>query len=241
MVLYGFFRYYNLSKQILSNLMYNNYLKFFKLIFKNNSLLRALQIYECLNIFLYGTSIEFGATDNQDKTFSNFVKGKSKFHYSNKISNKKLKVFYSDLTKKLNIPSKKYNNVLFFNVLEHLPEYKLAFSEIFRIIKKGGFFIGSVPFIYQIHAAPNDYFRFTKQFFELNLKKYKFKRVKIKALGFGPFTASYSLLYPYLKYLPLLSQICLLLAYILDSLIQVFVKTDLKEIFPVGYFFIAKK
>ena len=106
---------------------------------------------------------------------------------------------------------------------------------------KGGFFFGSVPFIYQIHAAPNDYFRFSKQFLESNLKKYGFKKAKVKALGFGPFTASYSLLYPYLKYLPLLSQICLLLVYILDSFIQVFVKTDLKEIFPVGYFFIAKK
>ena len=221
--------------------MNNNYLKLLKLIFKKNSLLRVLQIYECLNIVLHGTSIEFGAIDNKDKTFSNFVKGKSKFYYSNKFSNKKLKIFYSDLTKRLSIPSKKYNNVLFFNILEHLPEYKLAFSEIFRIIKRGGLFIGSAPFIYQIHAAPNDYFRFSKQFFELNLKKYKFKHVKVKALGFGPFTASYSLLYPYLKYLPLLSQICLLLAYILDSLIQLFVKTDLKEIFPLGYFFIAKK
>ena len=221
--------------------MNNNYLKFLKLILKKNSLLRVLQIYECLNIALYGTSIEFGATDNKDKTFSNFVKGKSKFHYSNKISNKKLKIFYSDLTKKLKIPSQKYNNVLFFNVLEHLPEYKLAFSEIFRIIKKGGSFIGSVPFIYQIHAAPNDYFRFSRQFIELNLKKYKFKKIRVKALGFGPFTASYSLLSPYLKYLPLLSQIFLLIAYISDSLIQVFVKTDLKEIFPIGYFFIAKK
>ena len=220
--------------------MNNNYLKFLKLILKKNTLLRVLQIYECFNIGLYGTSIEFGAIDNKDKTFSNFVKGKSKFHYSNKFSNKKLKVFYSDLTKKLNIPSKKYNNVLFFNVLEHLPEYKLAFSEIFRIIKKGGSFIGSVPFIYQIHAAPNDYFRFSKQFFALNLKKYKFKQIKVKALGFGPFTASYSLLWSYLKFLPLLSQICLLLAYILDSFIQVFVKTDLKEIFSLGYLFIVK-
>ena len=190
---------------------------------------------------LYGTSIEFGAIDNKDKTFSNFIKGKSKFHYSNKISNKKLKVFYSDLTKKLSIPSKKYNNVLFFNILEHLPEYKLAFSEIYRIIKKGGFFIGSVPFIYQIHAAPNDYFRFSREFLESNLKKYKFKKVKVKSLGFGPFIASYSLLYPYLRYLPFFSQICLLVAYILDSFIQLFVKTDLKEIFPLGYFFIAKK
>ena len=80
--------------------MNNNYLKFLKLILKKNSLLRVLQIYESLDIALYGISIEFGATDNKDKTFSNFVKGKSKFHYSNKISNKKLKVFYSDLRKK---------------------------------------------------------------------------------------------------------------------------------------------
>ena len=221
--------------------MNKNYLEFLKLIFKQNSLLRVLQIHECINIKLYGISLEFGATENKNKTFSNFVKGGSKFHYSNKFNNKKSKIFYADLTKKLKISTNKYNNILFFNVLEHLPEYKFAFSEIYRITKKKGNLIGSVPFIYQIHAAPNDYFRFSKQFFELNLKKYKFKQVKIKALGFGPFTASYSLLYPYLKYLPLLSQICLLLAYILDNFIQVFVKTELKEIFPLGYFFIAKK
>jgi SAM-dependent methyltransferase len=122
-----------------------------------------------------------------------------------------------------------------------LPEYKLAFSEIYRILKTGGNFIGSVPFIYQIHGAPKDYYRFSKQFFELNLKKYRFKKIKVKSLGFGPFIASYSLLHSYLKYLPFLSQICLLLAFILDSFIQIFVKTNLEEIFPIGYFFIAKK
>ena len=74
--------------------MNNNYLKFLKLILKKNTLLRVLQIYVCFNVTLYGTSIEFGAIKNRDKTFSNFVKGKSKFHYSNKISNKKMKIFY---------------------------------------------------------------------------------------------------------------------------------------------------
>ena len=81
--------------------MNNNYLKFLKLILKKNTLLRVLQIYECFNIGLYGTSIEFGAIDNKDKTFSNFVKGKSTFHYTNKDSDQKLKIFHSDLTKKL--------------------------------------------------------------------------------------------------------------------------------------------
>ena len=93
--------------------MNKNYFKFLKLVLKNNSLLRVLQIYECLNIDLQGISLEFGATSNRDKTFSNFVMGKSKFHYSNKISNKKLNIYYSDLTKKLKISTNKYNNVLF--------------------------------------------------------------------------------------------------------------------------------
>ena len=113
--------------------MNNNYLKFLKLIFRKNTLLRVLQIYECFNIRLHGISIEFGAIDNKNKTFSNFVKGKSKFHYSNKIGNKKLKIFNSDLTKKLNIPSSKYNNVLFFNILEHLPEYNLVLAELYHM------------------------------------------------------------------------------------------------------------
>ena len=221
--------------------MNKNHLNFFKLIFQNNSLLRTLQIFECLNIALYGISLEFGATNIKNKTFSNFVKGKSIFHYTNRENNKKMNIFYSDLTKKLKISTKKYNNVLLFNVLEHLPEYKLAFSEIYRIIKKGGSFIGSVPFIYQIHGAPKDYFRFSKQFIELNLKKHRFKNIKVKTLGSGPFIASYSLLYPYLRFIPILNQACLLLAYILDRTIQIFVKTNLKEIFPLGYFFIAKR
>jgi len=221
--------------------MSKNYLKLFKLILGKNSLLRALQIYECLNINLSGISLEFGAINDKNKTFSNYTKGKSKFHYSNKIINKRSNTFYSDLTKKIKVSTKTYENVLLFNVLEHLPEYKMTFSEIYRILKKGGNFIGSVPFIYQIHAAPNDYFRFSRQFFELNLKRYRFKKVKVKSLGFGPFIASYALLHPYLKFLPFLSQILLLLAYILDSFIQIFVKTDLKEIFPLGYFFTAKK
>lgn len=218
-----------------------NYFKFFKLIFSNNSLLRVQQIYKCLNISLTGLSLEFGAINNKKKTFSNFFKGSKKFHYTNINSSKKLNIFYSDLTKKLKIPKNKYKNILIFNVLEHLPKYNLAFSETYRILKKGGYLIGSVPFIYQVHGAPNDYFRFTKEFFHYYLNFYKFKNIEVIALGFGPFVASYTLIFPYVKFIPFFSQIILLLAYLLDSIIQIFVKTKLNEIFPIGYFFIAKK
>tara|TARA_Y100000590_G_scaffold435999_1_gene556072 strand:- start:258 stop:926 length:669 start_codon:yes stop_codon:yes gene_type:complete len=212
-----------------------------KLLITKNTLLRDLQINECNKIKVNGVSLEFGAIDRKNKTFSNFIRGQSKFEYSNIKPNKKLNIFYSDLTKKLKIKSNKYNNVLLFNVLEHLPEYGIALSQINRILKKRGKIIGSTPFIYQIHGAPKDYFRFTKEFFMFELKKQKFNNIKVQYLGNGPFTACYSLIYPYVRYLPIFSHLVLLICFMLDNILQIFIKTDLKEIFPIGIFFNAQK
>ena len=212
-----------------------------KLLITKSTLLRDLQINECTKFKVNGLSLEFGAIDRKNKTFSNFIRGQSKFEYSNIKPNKKLNIFYSDLTKKLKIKSNKYNNILLFNVLEHLPEYRIALSQINRILKKKGKIIGSTPFIYQIHGAPKDYFRFTKEFFEFELKKQKFNNIKIQYLGNGPFTACYSLIYPYLRFLPIFSHLVLLICFMLDNILQIFIKTDLKEIFPIGIFFNAQK
>ena len=218
-----------------------NLINSLKLLITKNTLLRDLQINECTKIKVNGLSLEFGAIDRKNKTFSNFIRGQSKFEYSNIKPNKKLNIFYSDLTKKLKIKSNKYNNVLLFNVLEHLPEYRIALSQINRILKKKGKIIGSTPFIYQIHGAPKDYFRFTKEFFEFELKKQKFNYIKVQYLGNGPFTACYSLIYPYLRFLPIFSHLVLLICFMLDNILQIFIKTDLKEIFPIGIFFNAQK
>ena len=218
-----------------------NLINSLKLLITKNTLLRDLQINECTKFKVNGLSLEFGAIGKKNKTFSTFIRGQSKFEYTNIKPNKKLNIFYSDLTKKLKIKSNKYNNVLLFNVLEHLPEYRIALSQINRILKKKGKIIGSTPFIYQIHGAPKDYFRFTKEFFEFELKKQKFNNIKIQYLGNGPFTACYSLIYPYLRFLPIFSHLVLLICFMLDNILQIFIKTDLKEIFPIGIFFNAQK
>jgi len=119
--------------------------------------------------------------------------------------------------------------------------YYLTFKEIYRILKSNGNLIGSTPFIYPVHGAPNDYYRFTKDFFNITLKKNKFKKIKIDPLGFGPFVASYNLIYAYIKFFPLFKELILILSYILDFTIQLFVKTKLKEIYPIGFYFTAKK
>tara|TARA_B100000929_G_scaffold286171_1_gene270839 strand:+ start:304 stop:972 length:669 start_codon:yes stop_codon:yes gene_type:complete len=218
-----------------------NLINSLKLLITKGTLLRDLQINECTKLKVNGLSLEFGAIDRKNKTFSNFIRGQSKFEYSNIKPNKKLNIFYSDLTKKLKIKSNKYNNILLFNVLEHLPEYRIALSQINRILKKKGKIIGSTPFIYQIHGAPKDYFRFTKEFFEFELKKQKFNNIKVQYLGNGPLTACYSLMYPYIRFLPIFSHLVLLICFMLDNILQIFIKTDLKEIFPIGIFFNAQK
>lgn len=51
--------------------------------------------------------------------------------------------------------------VLLLEVLEHLPDDKKAINEIHRVLKPGGRFYLSVPFLYPIHDAPADFRRYT--------------------------------------------------------------------------------
>ena len=211
------------------------------LLFKNNSLLRILQIIETKKLFLKGQSLEFGASINYKKNFSYFAKGKSNFHYSN-IDNKKNRSFIKiDLRKKLKVKSNSYHNILIYNVIEHIDDHSMIFEEIKRILNKSGNLIGSTPFLYQVHGAPKDYFRFTKDFFLEKLKKNGFKKIKIICMGFGPFVACFSIIHSYTKYLPLINHLILPICYLLDFILQLFIKTKLNEIYPIGIFFTAKK
>jgi SAM-dependent methyltransferase len=46
-------------------------------------------------------------------------------------------------------------------VLEHCPDPKTVLSEASRVIKKDGLVIFSVPFIWYLHEAPYDFYRYT--------------------------------------------------------------------------------
>ena len=71
------------------------------------------------------------------------------------------------------------------------------------------------------------------------LKSNNFKNIEIIELGTGPFLTCISLLRSYLKYLPIIYQILILLALVFDKLIKLFIKTDPKKIYPIGYVFFA--
>ena len=58
-------------------------------------------------------------------------------------------------------------------------------------------------------------------------------------MGIGPFLASFSLLRGYLKFVPIVYQILLILAIITDKILNILVKTNLKTIYPIGYMYIS--
>ena len=81
-----------------------------------------------------------------------------------------MNIFYSDLTKKLKIKSNKYNNILLFNVLEHLPEYRIALSQINRILKKKEKSLAQLLLFIKYMVRRKIILDLLKNFLSLNLK-----------------------------------------------------------------------
>ena len=216
-------------------------MNYFKLFFSKNSILRDFQNYEFNKHKIYGKCIEFGASENYKKNFLKYNKKIKVCHFSN-YKNKSKKIIAIDLEQnnKKNLNTR-YDNAIIFNVLEHLNNIDVPLKNINYILKKNGKIFGSTPFLYRVHGAPKDHFRFTRESLLTNLKKNGFNKIIIKELGTGPFLASFSLLRGYFKYLPIIYEIFLIFALLVDWVLKIFVKTDLKSIYPIGYIFLAKK
>ena len=212
-------------------------MNYFNLIFSNKSILRIFQIEIFKKFKIDGDIIEFGAADRIDKNFCNKNLKNCKITYSN-INSSNKEFLNIDLQEQISLDIK-YDYIVIFNVLEHLLDPNLALRNLSTICKKNGKIIGSTPFLFRIHGAPKDYSRFTKDHLIELLQSNNFKNIEIIELGTGPFLACVSLLRSYLKYLPIFYQLFIFLSLVFDKLIKLFIRTDPKKIYPVGYIFFA--
>jgi SAM-dependent methyltransferase len=77
-----------------------------------------------------------------------------------------------DLNGKLPFDDQSFDTILLTDVLEHIAEPKLLMREITRLLRYDGKLIMGVPFIYWLHEAPHDYYRYTehalRRFCDLN-------------------------------------------------------------------------
>jgi SAM-dependent methyltransferase len=59
-------------------------------------------------------------------------------------------------------PEGTFTHAVLSEVLEHLHSPQEALDRIHRALERGGTLVLTVPFVFPIHARPNDYYRFTR-------------------------------------------------------------------------------
>jgi SAM-dependent methyltransferase len=103
-------------------------------------------------------------------------------------------------------------------VLEHLEEPEQALRECFRLLKPGGVAAYTVPFIWHVHEAPRDFYRYSRFGMEYLLKKSGFEVMEVRALSGFWLTFGQLLVYNLfrfhrgpLRYLPLIPALGLIL------------------------------
>lgn len=150
-----------------------------------------------------------------------------------------------DLNKPLPLESNQFDTIVISEVLEHIANPELIWQEMTRILKPGGKIILSVPFLYKIHEAPHDYFRYT----EFALKNFAHKN-NLTIVALKPFGGLPEVLTDiYAKNLLKLPLIGKKIAALTQWICAKFVNTGYgkkvsartAEAYPLGYFMIVEK
>ena len=76
-----------------------------------------------------------------------------------------------------------FDTIMATEVLEHVFEPSVFLKESFRVLKTGGVFFFTVPFLWNLHETPNDHYRYTPFSLEKLLKKAGFAEIEIKPTG----------------------------------------------------------
>ncbi|MBM3137675.1 MAG: class I SAM-dependent methyltransferase [Chloroflexi bacterium] len=82
-----------------------------------------------------------------------------------------------------------FDNVICMNTLEHIYDVHPVLKEMFRVLKTGGVAYISVPFMFRIHAHPDDYFRATPSWWRESIRIAGFSRLELQPLIWGRSTA----------------------------------------------------
>ena len=199
---------------------------------KKKSLLRSLMNLEALNYSISGEVLDLGGGVNP--TYFNFLQQTSdtkivNLDYKNKDVQRVN--FETDL---LPFAPGSVDQVLAFNILEHIYNYRHLTREAARVLKSKGEMIGFVPFLINYHPDPNDYFRYTKEALEKIFIEAGFKEIQIKAIGIGPLAVNFNILAPFLP--TFLRCVIFPFYYFIDKIILK-LRPKMTERYPLGYFF----
>lgn len=72
----------------------------------------------------------------------------------------------ADLNAALPIVDATYDNVICFNTLEHIYDERALLAEAIRILRPGGRFVFTIPFLFKRHGNYGDFHRHTAEYWE---------------------------------------------------------------------------
>ena len=88
-----------------------------------------------------------------------------------------------DVSNMKQINSNSIDIVNAIELFEHVYEIEKGLRECFRVLKKSGVLILSIPFLFPIHADPNDFQRWTSTKWRIELERIGFKVEKLIIMG----------------------------------------------------------
>jgi SAM-dependent methyltransferase len=94
---------------------------------------------------------------------------------------------YADCTN-TKLPSESFDTLISTQVMEHIYDTDSYLNECYRLLKFGGFGLFTVPFAWENHGEPFDYYRFSKHSLEKLFTEKGFEIVEIAPIG-GAYSA----------------------------------------------------
>jgi len=202
--------------------------------------LRTYQHFYCSTVELNGKVLDLGGAGKT--SYSQLFKGNYSFVTIN-IDPATNPTIVGDITKHFPLKDKEFDAVVSMNTFEHIFDFDTPLKESYRVMKSRAIFVGSTPYLHQIHSSPNDYWRYSGSCLEDLFNKHGFDVKKIIPLGTGLFVARYSLMYGALPRIirPFFAACAWILDTMLCKLSSRYRKSCSEQNYPLGYFFIAEK
>ncbi len=179
------------KKTAFAGLLKHNFHNPFKVTWQllvGKTLIRALFNLSVSKFEVSGRILDLGSKDGKGSYYSHlkFASG-SETVYTDLEPGKN--IVQVNVEEPFDIESETFDTVMSFHLFEHVFHFQNAPAEVYRILRGGGRFYFSIPFMHEYHADADDYFRWTDSGIYKIWSEAGFRCVHMEAIGYGPITA----------------------------------------------------